>query len=382
MPITFADPSNSAIDHFVRLCSPVTVPSPTSLLFTPPLDTLDHPLDIMDDPVESPDETPTIGGGIQAYPFTASQRQIQDLIIAVDSGVVTLGEVAGGGIAFAIRGAAVCVTGQELLILRYNTGALLLTPANMLTVFRYIGKRLGAPDLYVKEENGHLIPQASAIDTVNRVTDRCRNFIERMIQEEAIGILSANNGGLLLVDGALAVSFDTPTKYLSAMLRHAQLHAVDVCAISKRSNITIGTIPVSAIFDPYPTFVGYAPLLQLIVQERAAYAQGTVRLGRDVTAGTELYAARFAFGPPSVTFRVDVSKSMASTDTDVINDVYNKCQIYGGYPRPLIDAHQYSTFLAGDAMMLLSDLVVRANLHVREQPSLGVLFQPFGSFGK
>lgn len=383
MSIHFADSSNSAIDHLVSLCTQTATASRSGILLTRPLDEFDRPTDITEnDAPEAPDEAPAITSRIQAYPFTASQRYIQDLTIAVDSGVITLGQVAGGGIAFAVRGAAVCMAQKELLILRYNTGALLLTPTNMLPVFRYIGERLGTPDLYVKEEKGRFLPQASAIDTVNQATDRCRNFVERMIQEEAIGILSANHGGLLLIDGALTVSFDTPKLYLSEMLRYAQLHGVDICAISKRSNITIGTVPVSAIFDQFPTFVGYAPLLQVIEQERGAYMQGTVRAGRDVTAGTELYAARFAFGPPGVTFRVDVSKSMGSTDVDVINDVYNTCHIYGGYPRPLIDAHHYSAFLAGDGITLLSDLVVHTGLHVREQPSLEVLFQPFGAFGK
>ena len=384
MPIIFQDASNRSIDHLVSLCSPAGVAPPSGLLLTPPIDEIAYsPATTDQDLAEPPDEpAPAITGTIQAYPFTASQRLFQDFIIAVDSGVITLGEIAGGGVAFAIRGAAVCVAGKQLLILRYNTGALLLTPANKLTVFRFIGERLGDPDIYVKEENGHLLPQASAFETANQATDRCRNFVERMIQEEAIAILSENHGGLLLIDGALTVSYDTPKIYLHTMLRSAQMHGVDICAISKRSNITIGGVPVSAIFDAYPTFVGFSPLFNVIEQERAAYAQHNIRAGRDVTAGTELYAARFGFGPPGVTFRVDVNKSMGSTDADVINDVYNKCQIYGGYPRPLIDAHQYSQFLAGDAMTLLADLVVKTGLRAREQPSLGVLFQPFGAFGK
>lgn len=72
-------------------------------------------------------------------------------------------------------------------------------------VFRYIGTRSGSPDRYVKEENNQLIPQPSVIESINQITDRCRNFVERMIQEEALGILAGNGGGTLLIDGALAV---------------------------------------------------------------------------------------------------------------------------------------------------------------------------------
>jgi hypothetical protein len=83
-----------------------------------------------------------------------------------------------------------------------------------------------------------------------------------------------------------------------------------------------------------------------------------------------------------LTYRVDISKSYGSTDADVINTLYNKCPIYGGYPKHLIDAHQYSTFMGGEALSLLADLVVRTKMKVKEDPSMNVLFQPFGAFGK
>ena len=39
-----------------------------------------------------------------------------------------------------------------------------------------------------------LIAKPSAIDTVNQMQDRRRSFVERMIQEEALGLLAANKG--------------------------------------------------------------------------------------------------------------------------------------------------------------------------------------------
>jgi hypothetical protein len=203
-----------------------------------------------------------------------------------------------------------------------------------------------------------------------------------MIQEEALGLLAANKGGILLIDGALVKSYDTPGIYLRAMLDTARNNNTDICAVSKRSRIVIGNTPVDSLFDAYPTFVGYAPLLDAIRKERESYEQSGVRAVEDLTEGTEIFAARFGFGPPGLTFRVDVSKSMGSTDSEIINDVYNKCQIYGGYPKPLIDAHQYSVIFGSDAIALLSDVAVRSGLRVKEEPSMDVLFRPFGSFGK
>jgi NurA domain len=382
MPITFLDPENVAIKKLVDLCGPASQPNAGGLLVTPPLEKLVEEHQKAEPEYVEPEDLPApiISSTIQAYPFTSSQRIMSDFIIAVDSGVITLGQATGGGIAFAIRGAAVCYAGKDLLILRYSTGALLITPQNKSEVFRYIGTRLGNPDLYVRKIGSNYV--APLLETSNQITDRCRNFVERMIQEESLALLAANKGGLLLIDGALAISYDTPRIYLNEMLKCARDRAVDVCAISKRSRISIGGIPIDSLFDQYPTFVGYAPLLHALDTEHQAYEGVKTRALEDITAGTEIYAARFGFGPPGVTFRVDVSKSWGSNDQDVINDVYNKCQIYGGYPKPLIDAHHYSTFLGGDAMTLLADLAVRANLRMKEEPSMGVLFQPFGAFGK
>lgn len=120
---------------------------------------------------------------IQAHHFTLPKRAVPDLLIAVDSGVVTLGQMTGGGIAFAVRGAAACSGDGTVLVLRYNTGALLITPGNKAAIFRYIGQRLGTPDLYVWDTPSGLVPKPNMVDTANQISDRCRNFVERMIQE-------------------------------------------------------------------------------------------------------------------------------------------------------------------------------------------------------
>jgi len=384
--ITFADSSNRDIQRFVELCSPSAVATSGTLL-TPPLEEFLQDLILSESelPVPEGERAITLSTTIKAHQFTLSQRFISDLIVAVDSGVISLAQLTGSGpaCAFAIRGAAVCSAGRDLFVLRYNTGALLITPRNKAAVFSSIGQRLGKPDLYVTHDAaGKVFTRPSAADTINQMQDRCRNFVERMIQEEALSLLAANRGGILLIDGALTVSFDTPRIYLQQMLAYARDKGIDVCAISKRSSITLSDTPIDGLFDPYPTFVGYAPLKAVLEAERSAYEQLNARPPGDITVGTELFAARFGLGPPGVTFRVDTSKCYGSLDQDIINDVHNKCQIYGGYPRPLIDAHQYSTFLGGEALNLLADLVVRTGLRVKEQPSMSVLFEPFGTFGK
>lgn len=306
-------------------------------------------------------------------------------LVAVDTGVVNLGEFVGGGVAFAIRGAAVCLVDDRITVFRYNTGALLIDEKNRVPVSQYIGRRLGNEELYlVRSDRGALVLRPSAFETGNQVRDRCRNFVERMIQEEALGILTGNKYGLLLIDGALpAGTFDTPGSYLRDMLENAASNRINIAAISKKSSITVAGKPISALFDDQPTFVGYAPLKQLIDEERKQYAQqGVIREASAITLANELFAVRFGLGPPSLTFRADVHNSIRSTPNEVLNDAFNQCQIQGCYLRPLIEAHQFSSFLFQDVQTLTADLVVRTGARPKEDPSMEWMFSPFGAFGK
>ena len=390
--LNFAEKTNPSILALVNICySSLKLPYEGTLVTKPVDEMYQSQYQAIDENIEYPeedDDVPTINSQILAYPFVPPKRIIKNLVVSVDSGVVPLGLLTGGGLAFALRGSAIIYGGDSgqdkgiLMALLYNSGPLIINMQNKGLVFRYIGKRLGQPDLYVKEIDGKLIPNPSAIDTSNQIRDRCRSFIERMIQEEAIGVLSANGGGILLFDGALTYSFDTPRTYLDKMLKACRDNKIDVCAISKKSRISIGGIPIDSLFDENPAFVGYAPLLKAFEKEREEFDKLKMRPASDITAGTEIFAARFGFGPPGLTFRVDVSNTFGSTKEDVINDVYSKCVITGGYPKSLIDAHHYSTFLSGDILSLQADLVARTGLRIKEEPSMNVLFQPFGAFGK
>lgn len=310
---------------------------------------------------------------------------IKGLLIAVDSGVVDLGEFIGGAIAFAVRGAAVCLVEDSITVLKYNTGPILIDRENQVPVFEYIGRRLGKEDLYLaKTEDGELIPRPSAFDTGNQLRDRCRNFVERMIHEEALSVMVSNGGGLLLLDGALpAGTFDTPQSYLEGLLRTAARNGIDVCAVSKKSSVAVGGTPVSALFDDRPTFVGFVELKEALTRERDRYIeQGVVREASQITLANELFAVRFGLGPPSLTFRADVHNSVRSTPEEVLRRVVDRCRIQGCYPKPLVDAHQHSSFLSQEVQALTADLVARTGAKPKEDPSMEWIFAPFGAFGK
>jgi hypothetical protein len=206
-----------------------------------------------------------------------------------------------------------------------------------------------------------------------------------MIQEEAVSILTGYGGGILLIDGALpAGTYDTPDNYTRTMLATCRDRHISVAAISKKTKITVRGRPISNLFAEQPDFVGFVPLSDIIRQERQDMQRKgeKVRSVLAVTLAEAIYAVRFSYASPGLTFRVDVNAASGSTPDEVLNLVQNRCQIYGGYPRPLIEAHQYSSFFAQDAQLLLADVVVRLEVHPQEQPTMNVLFEPFGAFGK
>ena len=383
--------TNPHIDKLVQISWRESRSHVNEIVFTRKSDDADlsKPINEKDDSVEKQEgDLPlsfTKEGRTQVFeetPIATSNK----VIIAVDTGLVHLGDFVGGGIAFAIRGTAICqISNEPEWVLRYNTGPLLVDHKNIVSSLRYIGQRLGNEELYLDKLNdGTFTTKEQILSNANQIQDRFRNFVERVIQEEAIGIMMANNRGLLLIDGALpAGTFDTPALYMRQMLETTLNNRIDVAAISKKTRITIAGKPLGSLFDEKPAFVGYMPLTEVITAERERLAQqGLVRRAEDVTLGNEIYAARFGLGPPALTFRVDVKNSKRSTPADVVNAVFSDCQIYGCYPKLLIEAHQHSSFLHQDIQLLLADLVVRTGAHPKERQSMDWLFAPVGSFGK
>jgi len=392
MKINFVDCTNAHIDQLVEISWGAHAPHAGEYLLLPGRDEEEITQLISDEEeIEPPGEDVPY---IDLSRFSATQpfetqaptvEPIRQFLIAVDCGIVHLGEFVGGGIAFAIRGAAICLMEGQVLVLRYNTGPLLVDENNCVPIFRYIGNRLGDETLYlVRLENADLVPDLSVLGNVNQIQDRCRNFVERMIQEEALGILSSNRRGLLVLDGALpAGTFDTPATYLRQMKEVAARNGVDILAISKKSRISVAGKPITALFDDRPTFVGYMPLKQALERERERYVrEGRVRTASAITMADELYAVRFGLGPPALTFRVEVCNSIRSSVSEVLNNAIAQCPIHGCYPRPLIEAHQFSSFLFQDVQLLTADVVVRTGARPKDDPSMSWMFEPFGALGK
>ena len=391
MSIPVFDRDNPAIDDLVKIANADQGEHRNEELFVPPRDNEEDLINdaAVEDEQEEEEFTPrllNIGREITKRAFSQpTTPPVSDAVIAVDAGVVNLGELARGGTAFAVRGSAVCYppNNAKPFICRYNTGALVIDKQNQLFLFHYLGHRLGRDDKFVniKRRPFEYSLKQGITDTPNQIQDRFRNFVERMIQEEAIAVLESYGGGILLVDGALAgETYDTPKEYMDSLLNHCYQHRIHVVGISKKTRITVGGRTIANLFFEQPEFIGYAPLKDIIAQERqeAAAKNQSLRSIEDLTIADEIYAVRFSYTPPGITYRTDVKPASGYPPYNIVEQVYDRCQIYGGYPRPLIEAHQYSSFLYQDVQTLLVEVVVKHGVRPQEEPSMEVLFQPFG----
>ena len=311
-------------------------------------------------------------------------------LAAVDSGIVKLGELDGGGTCFAVRAAAVLIQPQSdgrLTVLKYNTGPLVINQHNRIPIFTHVGKRLGKQDLYIKYLEDGPIERDSAITTANQLQDRVRNFVERMAQEEAIGILNALGGGVLVIDGALpAATFDTPRIYIKSLLSNTKKSGIDVVALSKKTRITFQGRPLATLFngEGYKTFTGYAAIKDLLIEEREEQKRqgNSMRAGEQITAADQLFVAKFSFTPDAISFRVDLTPRDGITPNEAMDNFFNGAEFYGGYPRALIEAHHQCVFLSNQSTSLRAELVARYGLRPQPIPNLNRLFQPYGAFGK
>jgi hypothetical protein len=379
MQIAFANRSNLDIDHIVAIASEHMISHTNRrTLYVTAFGPEDEDEEVRHEDEQSLDLELE---SVPPTPFKPLPRAKPLPLIAVDSGVQELGTLAGGGLAIAVRAGALLECGDgRPLVLRYNTGGLVIDEGNRLPFFHAIGKRLGQPNLWVHVASDGTLHLADKTPLQpNEVKSAVRSFVERMVTEEAISVLASLGGGTLFIDGALPPSsYDLPNKYVVEMLSACAFAGVDVVALSKKTRYTVRGRPIGALFDDHPTFVGYTPIRKLVDSPRAQRGGEY----RDVSAASEVYAARFAVGPTALTFRVDVHNSTYSMPTEVIERVYTDVHLYGGYPMPLIAAHQYSSFLGLDGPALAADLVARYDLRFEADRSMNVLFHPFNAFGK
>jgi hypothetical protein len=291
-------------------------------------------------------------------------------IVAVDSGIIRLGETQDGLI-IALRGCAAILDQQGQMELKlFRSGPIYLRNRDKPEILFLMGQQLGKEDFFVEideEPNPprkKLKPHVAAWDS-HQYGDRFRNWFERLIQLASVSLV---NNGIILLDGALTLrTRDTPQVFLERLAQLASDHGNAIIAISKQSKLQVDGTPLTFLLDDYPGRVCYRPISPLLRQQDPHRAERV--LGN-------IYVARLS--PIGPCFRIDVKPTRGQSDHEALNQFFASCFMRAGYPDILVRAHVHSYFTPADVLELQAQIGNQYGLKPRGDVDLSTIFTPFG----
>lgn len=304
----------------------------------------------------------------QELPFVweISREQIQTSslpIVAVDTGVIRLGETEDGLI-IALRGTIVSVMNSHPTLHLYRTGPIYLRNRDRLSILHVLGVHLGKPDIFVEldDKDQPVRVKSGVADNIQAYSDRFRNWFERILQR--IAVRSIENG-IVLLDGALTTNTrDTPTAYFESIRDLANSQGNALIGISKQSRLQAQNKAVRFWLADNPHQICYRRLTDLMESEMRQRVMGAT------------YAIRFS--PMGLTYRVDVKPVAGQREDEVIAALFASCLMRGGYPDILVQAHAHSYFTSPHVTELEAQCGAKYALRVEPETDLGGIFGPFG----
>lgn len=268
-------------------------------------------------------------------------------LVAVDSSSLHLGET-DEGLAVAIRVSIVKQLGNDVTTEKFGPFVAHLTPRNTHAIYNNLRASLGE----TKE---------AQVPALFKMPDRIRNLVERIAQRYACDLVS---GGIILLDGALTRSMDTPKEIFETIFEAAQLNNNSIVAISKHTRLwlTSGKRLIDVFKDvETPTLV---EIPFDLIKTKVTDLLGSVHVVK--------------FTPDGFTFRVDV-RALAGDCCKKIRIVKASTNFRYGYPELLCRAHINAFFTPVEGISLQGMFVERHGLEVL--PSFDLRTYVFGPFG-
>ena len=309
-------------------------------------------------------------GGIPLPPTTRLLRGPARPIVAVDVGMVKLGETPQG-VVIALRGALVIDSPSRSTVRRYFSGPLYLDNARKTETLFALGRQLSQDDYYVEVDRSDpdrpqpIRVRDGVADNARHYADRFRSWFERKIQSDAV---IAVQNGTVCFDSSLTLSTrDCPNAYLRGLVARAHGHGNNVVAVSKMSELEIMGRSVRWWLDDAPPMPCRRALSPLIRQESPARA--------DRILG-QVHAVRFAAVAPSA-FRVDVCAAPGVTDDEALDRFCGSTRIRAYYPEILVRAHIHATFPRSAVWSLQAQARRVYGVACRADVSLQAVFGPF-----
>nr|MDO8098443.1 DNA double-strand break repair nuclease NurA [Candidatus Njordarchaeota archaeon] len=198
---------------------------------------------------------------------------------------------------------------------------------------------------------------------VYKMTDRLRNFFERLAQRQASEIIEK---GMTLFDGSLrGGTVDTPLEVLRGTINSAHGRGNCVVGISKSSTLTTSDgQKLLGMLDEYPKSC-YRDVHEEILGSLKSQILGRVHVVK--------------FTPDGFTFRVDVAPAPGKDCDKTLCLVKSNCAFFGGYPEPLRAAHIHAYFTPDEILSLQNLAVKKYDMEiVRPFDFRRCIFSPFG----
>ena len=269
-------------------------------------------------------------------------------IAAVDTSSLVLGET-DQGTGVAIRGAVIVQRGDRFETHTLGPYVAHVTPSNARDIYSTLRKALGMQAGTASEPS------------LFKIVDRIRNMIERLAQRYANRRIS---NGIVLWDGALTRSMDTPKEVFDESFRQAMARSNHIVSVTKTTRLWLRSD--RRLLD---AFAGRSR------SEMCEIPTDRIRTNPRDILGT-VHVVRFT--PDGFSFRVDV-KAQSGHCCDIIRQVKGNCLFRYGYPEPLCRAHINAFFTPTEGMALQGMFADRHRLQII--PAFNLRTYVFGPFG-
>ena len=249
-------------------------------------------------------------------------------IVAIDSSSYRIGDTNEGYISV-FRG-TIIEEGSKNIIMRFGPYIIHVTNQSSLDILNRFRSIFGLEPISTRQ-----------LPSLNKVSDRIRNYFERILQLHAA---STFKNHMIFIDGSLmGGTIDTPYKAMDRIISVGLRNRNHFIGLSKSSSLRLKDgRPITSLIPNY--IIGYIEISGYISYSVRSKVFGNV------------YVARFTMD--GEVFRVDVKPFNISGD-DILSIVYSKMDFVRGYPYLLYLSHVYSVFRRRDIIAIKSYIFSR-----------------------
>ena len=271
-------------------------------------------------------------------------------VVAIDSTAFTLGTVQDGIIGATRISVIIRKKGQvDHIMDRYGPYIFMITNQNKQSIYQQLFEAV-----YGSPTNASLTPETQ------KMIDRVRNLMERLVQLETI---RSYQDSLILLDGSLiGNTIANPAYHIDRMMNESYKNGNGLAAISKFTNLTLGANgrSILSLYENQvaPGFMG--PINNFVDGNNSRY-MGEIYVSK-LTKSGEI-------------FRIDIPSTLPIPPQKIFESLSSISSDYG-YPEELKLAHSTSIFSSIEILELQAAAINEFGMEIQEDLRKK-LFAPF-----